>query len=108
MAHIIEEEMPSEYYTNMLSVIADLKILQIFFKMKNPSLHKHLSKIGIDMVMVALPCFLTIFTNCHPSLTDIVIDNFFIEGSIVLIKTTLLYFQYMQKNLLKIRDLRTP
>lgn len=106
MVNIIEDELPSEYYTNMLSVFADLKILYIFFKMKFGSLHKHFQKLGIDMAMIALPCFLTLFTNCSNSLTDIIIDHFFISGSIALIKTMLLYFSYMKKELLKIDDLR--
>ena len=106
LVYIIEESMPNEYYTNMLSVIADLKILQILFKLKDAQLAKHFQKIGIDLVMIALPCFLTLFTGSDSPLIDIVIDNFFIEGPVVLIKTMVLFFGYMKEELLQLNNLR--
>jgi len=90
----------------MLSVIADLKILQLLLKTRNKSLHKHFHSVGVDIVMVALPCFITIFTNTNSRLVQIVMDNFFIDGAVVLLKTMLLYFDYLKKDLMKINDMR--
>lgn len=121
---IIEEHMPNEYYTNMLSVIADLKILQILFKLKEKTLFNHFKKVGIDLVMIALPCFITLFTNCENKLCDVIMDAFFVgggkkagfgfggdaggggRGPVILIKAMVIIFGYMKKDLMEIQDLR--
>lgn len=97
--------MPKEYYTNMLSVLADMQIVQIIFQIKYPDLDKHFKKIGVGLEMVALPCFITIFTNCSTSLVDIIMDFFFLDGPTTLIKTIILFFGYMRKSLLKLQDI---
>lgn len=97
--------MPKEYYTNMLSVLADMQIVQLIFQQKYPDLSKHFVKYGVGIEMVAIPCFITIFTNCNTSLVEIVLDFFFLEGPITLIKTIILFFGYMRKRLLKIKDI---
>lgn len=97
--------MPKEYYTNMLSVLADMQIVQMIFQMKYPDLDKHFKKIGVGLEMVALPCFITIFTNCPTGLVDIIMDFFFLDGPTTLIKTIVLFFGYIRKNLLKLQDI---
>lgn len=105
ICYLIEESMPKEYYTNMLSVLADMQIVQIIFQMKYPDLTKHFKKLGVGLEMVALPCFITIFTNCPTKLVDIILDFFFLDGPVTLIKTIILFFGYIKKPLLKIDEI---
>jgi hypothetical protein len=97
--------MPKEYYTNMLSVLADMQIIQLIFQLKYPDLNKHFKKLGVGLEMVALPCFITIFTNCPSNLVDIILDYFFLDGPITLIKTIIIFFGYIKKKLLKVNDI---
>jgi hypothetical protein len=97
--------MPNEYYTNMLSVLADMQIVQLIFSSKYSDLSKHFKKAGVGLEMVALPCFITLFTNCPSSLVDIIIDFFFMDGPITLIKAIIIMFGYMRKKLLKVSEI---
>jgi hypothetical protein len=97
--------MPKEYYTNMLSVLADMQIVQLIFQLKFPDLHKQFQKIGVGLEMVALPCFITIFTNCPSKLVDIILDFFFLDGPITLIKTIIIFFGYVRKKILKVNEI---
>lgn len=105
ICYIIEESMPKEYYTNMLSVLADMQIVQLIFQLKYPDLQKHFQKVGVSLEMVALPCFITIFTNCPSRLVDIILDYFFLDGPITLIKTMIIFFGYIKKKLLNVKDI---
>ena len=100
--------MPKEYYTNMLSVLADMQIVQLIFNDKYPDLCKHFKKNGVGLEMVALPCFITLFTNCPSKLVEIIIDFFFLDGPITLIKTIIVLFGYIRKEIIKINDIGMP
>lgn len=66
MVFILEELMPNEYYTNMLSVLADMNLLEKIIRAKFLKLADYLKKKQIDLVVASLPCFITLFTNCAP------------------------------------------
>ena len=107
ICYIIEESMPKEYYTNMLSVLADMQILQLIFAIKYPDLAKHFKKNCVGLEMVALPCFITLFTNCGSELVEIIVDFFFLDGPITLIKAMVVLFGYIRKDIIKINDIGT-
>lgn len=89
----------------MLSVLADMQIVQLIFQLKFPDLNNHFKKLGVGLEMVALPCFITIFTNCQSKLVDIILDFFFLDGPITLIKTIIIFFGYMKKKLMKVAEI---
>jgi hypothetical protein len=108
MCYLIEEAMPKEYYTNMLPVLADMQILQHIFNSRYPDLVRHFKKVGIGLEMMALPCFITVFTNCPSTLVDVILDFFFLDGHVTLFKVIIAMFNYMRKDILKIHEMGTP
>jgi hypothetical protein len=79
--------------------------------------------------MIALPCFITLFTNLENSFCDVILDMFFIgggkkhqtifknsglsrkiggggRGTAVLIKAMIILFGYLKKEMLELQDLR--
>ena len=73
LVYFVEDIMPNEYYTNMMAVLADMRFLEKVLMTKLPKLAKHLNKYNLDLVMVAIPYFITIFTRTSLSVTLICI-----------------------------------
>ena len=44
LAHLIEEVIPGEYYTTMISLTADINILLLFLSIAKNKLYQHLKK----------------------------------------------------------------
>ena len=42
LVHLIEDVLPREYYTTMISLTADINILLLFLQVKKPKLLKHI------------------------------------------------------------------
>lgn len=95
--------MPHEYYTNMLSLRADIQLSYRLLGAKDPELLSHFQDIGIDLSLIVVESYLTIFTNtCHPDLTDVIMDHFLMGGAPVLLKAMILLMTYLRETLLQL------
>lgn len=93
--------MPKEYYSNMLALRADIQIFYKLLSIKDPELVQHFAEVCVDMSLITVESFLTLYTNtCHPDLTEIIMDHFFVHGSSVLLKAMVLLLSYMRNDLL--------
>ena len=103
LTYLIEEIIPRDYYTNMLSLRADIQILTRILYLKDPKLLQHFKSLQIDMSLIMVENFLTVFTNtCHPEISSVIIDHLLIDGPVVLIKAMMLILRYLRKVLLEI------
>lgn len=106
LVYIIEDLMPKEYYSNMLALRADIQIVYKLLSIKDPELVQHFAEVCVDMSLVTVESFLTLYTNtCHPDLTEIIIDHFLVKGPIILLKAMVLILSYMRTELLKTESL---
>jgi len=104
LTFIIEELMPREYYTNMLSLKADMKIAAQILFLKERKLLSHLREHQVDLSLLMVESFLTLYTNtCHPDITAIIMDHLFIQGSTVLLKSIVLILRYIKEDLMKVQ-----
>ena len=101
LVYIIEELMPRDYYTNMLALRADIQLVYKLLYLKDPVLLSHFKDLMIDLSVLVVESFLTLFTNTlHIDLTDVVMDHFLCQGPIVLLKSMVLLLGYMREDLL--------
>ena len=101
LCYLVEEVIPKEYYTTMISLTADINLLLLLLSMHKPKLYKHILKINFELPMVLVEMFITVFTSYNTRLTDIIIDLVLLEGSIVYFKVVLVFFGYIEKEMLK-------
>jgi hypothetical protein len=102
LVYIIEELMPREYYTNMLALRADIQLVHKVLEVKDPEMLDHLRSHMIDLSLLTVESFLTIYTNtCHTNITDVIIDHFLMKGPVVLLKTIIIMLGYMREDLFK-------
>jgi hypothetical protein len=86
----------------MLALRADIQLIYKLIGVKDPELQTHLRDLCIDLSLISVESFLTIYTNtCHPDLTDVIMDHFMLEGPVVLLKTMVLLLGYMRTPLLQ-------
>lgn len=105
MVYLIEELMPADYYTNMLSLRADILVVTNLLVIRDKRLMEHFENISMDVSLLMVESFLTLFTGtCHSSIVDVIIDHFVIDGSNVLIKAMVLLISYMRVKLLEINN----
>lgn len=105
---ILEDLMPKDYYSNMLPLTADLKLVYKLGSNMFPDLFAHMKEISLDLSMILVESFLTIFTNtCHSRIADVIMDHFLIHGPVVLMKAQLLIFGYFRKKLMTADNLGT-
>lgn len=94
--------MPRDYYTNMLSLRADIQIVTKILIFREKKLVDHFRKISLDLSLIMVESFLTLFTNtCHPEICDVIIDHFLVDGSVVLIKAMVLMLAYLKEDILE-------
>ena len=100
--HIIEELMPREYYTNMLALRADIQLIYKLVAIKDPQMINHFKGLYIDMSLVVVENFLTIYTNTTNSeIVDVIMDHFLDKGSVVLMKSMILILGYLREHLMR-------
>lgn len=63
LVHIFEQLVPKSYYTSMVSIIADIKMLKQVLKQNNPKLVQHIQDLNADLGFLLIPWFVTAFTN---------------------------------------------
>jgi hypothetical protein len=104
VCYLIEDQIPKEYYTTMISLTADINLILLFLRQKHPKLLAHFGKINFELPMVLVEQFITAFTNNNTEITDLIMDRMLIEGSITYFKTILLFFKYFEKELLSMNE----
>ena len=63
MDFLIVNLIPKHYYTNMISVLADIKVLKYLILEKKPKLLKFINQNNIDLNCTFIPWFMLVFTN---------------------------------------------
>lgn len=93
--------MPQEYYSNMLALRSDIQILYKILSIKDPDLLHHLAELSVDMSIITVESFLTLYTNtCHPDITEVILDSVFLHGSVVILKAMVVLLGYLRDDLL--------
>lgn len=108
LCYLIEEVIPKEYYTTMISLTADINLLLLLMSLHKTKLYKHILKINFELPMVLVEMFITVFTSYCTRLTDIMMDLVLLEGSIVYFKVILVFFGYIEKEVLKVKEFCRP
>jgi hypothetical protein len=104
LSYLIEEVIPREYYTTMISLTADINVLLLLVMTHRPKLYKHFRGVNFELPMVMVELFITVFSTNATDITDIIFDLVLLEGSIVYFKTMLVFFSYYEKDLLELDD----
>ncbi|XP_078713209.1 small G protein signaling modulator 3 isoform X2 [Lampetra fluviatilis] len=91
MAALVEELLPAAYFsTTLLGVQADQRVLRQLVASHLPRLHALLTEHDIELSLITLHWFLTVFASVvHVRLLLRLWDLFFCEGSVVLFQLTL-------------------
>jgi len=101
LCHLIEEVLPREYYTTMISLTADINIILLFLRTNKPKVYKHIRSISFELPMVLVELFITVFSTNPTSITDIIFDMVMIEGSLTYFKAILVFFNYFEKEIMQ-------
>lgn len=104
MCYLLEEIIPKEYYTTMISLTADINVLLLLLSLHRPKVYKRICKINFELPMVLVEMFITVFTASCTRLTDIIMDLVIMQGSIVYFKVVMVFFQYIEKDMLKVKE----
>ncbi len=92
--YLIEKLIPKNYFTNMLPLLADIKMIKYLLKEKNPAFLELLMKFKVDLNFLLIPWFLLIFTSIDNfELNHIIFDRFLVEGVVVYFKICLVVFR---------------
>jgi small G protein signaling modulator 3 len=88
---IIEEILPASYYSHtLIGVQLDMYTLKQLIKTYLPEIDKQLTKYDIELSLICINWFLTIFSNVlHPTVLLRIWDLFFYDGSAALFQLTL-------------------
>lgn len=63
---LFEEILPSNYYTNMLGVAIDLKLVEVFLKLRRPRMHAKLQSLSVNLSIFSLEWLVCLFTTVLP------------------------------------------
>jgi len=108
LVYIIEQLMPSEYYSRdkqLIGAQVDQEVLKEMLSEKLPKLSQHFTTHSVDPALFTLNWFLCVFVDTMPVKTYLHIwDAFLFEGSKVLFRYAIAVFKYMENTLLKQGD----
>ncbi|CAD8210439.1 unnamed protein product [Paramecium octaurelia] len=105
LSSLIEEIMPLDYYTNMISVMVDTKILEYFSKIYVPQLLQHFKEIYLEANFYAIQWFVCLFTpNLHIDIVKEIWLRVMVQGSRALIASAIAILFIFEKDLLKFSD----
>lgn len=63
---LLEDIMPKTYYSNMMGVAVDLKIIELYLKSKRNRIYTKLQEIQIDISIISLEWLVCVFTTALP------------------------------------------
>jgi hypothetical protein len=93
LSQLIENIIPIDYYTNMLGVVCDQRILAECIRQHLPRTAARFVEVGIDPSLFSIEWFVCIFTSMPFYLVRLVWDRLIIEGMSALIKTGLILLE---------------
>ncbi|XP_022092365.1 small G protein signaling modulator 3 homolog isoform X4 [Acanthaster planci] len=106
MCAIIEDLVPASYYSStLLGVQADQRVLRQLMVSFLPELDQQLKSHDIELSLITLHWFLTVFASVvHIRVLLRIWDMFFYEGSIILFQVTLAMFKLKEEELLRLEN----
>ncbi|KAJ5688997.1 GTPase-activating protein [Penicillium macrosclerotiorum] len=97
--------LPGYYSTTMYGTLLDQKVFESLVEKTMPVLWEHLSKSDVQLSVVSLPWFLSLYINSMPLVFAFrVLDVFFLEGPKVLFQVGLAILRINGEELLDIQD----
>lgn len=100
--------MPIDYYSSMVGVLVDQKIFIDLIDEVLPKIGEKFKQLSFDTSLFSIQWFVCVFCkNLNPKLLDIVLDNLFTEGSIVLFKVGLVILKSLSAEILRTQDFGT-
>lgn len=106
MSTIVEELLPASYYSStLIGVQADQRVLRTFICSYLPDLDSVLKEHDIELSLITLHWFLTLFASVvHMKILLRIWDLFFFDGSIVLFQVTLGMLKIREPDLKKLEN----
>ncbi|KAM3138841.1 hypothetical protein pb186bvf_009044 [Paramecium bursaria] len=102
---LIESIMPLDYYTNMLSVIVDAKILDYYTKIFVPQLNAHFKEIYLETNFYSIQWFVCLFTpNLNLDIVKEIWLRVMVHGSKALMISSVVILYLFQQELLRFYD----
>lgn len=99
---IIEKYLPLDYYSNMIGVLVDQKVLQHFMRKRLPRLCAHLDEHDFNLDLIAFQWLACLFAiNLPQKIHFAVWDLFFIKGIVVIFRFALTILQLMEEQILR-------
>ncbi|KAJ3340575.1 hypothetical protein HDU83_007012 [Entophlyctis luteolus] len=100
-----ERLLPSYYSTNMVGAVVDNQVFEQLVQKYMPMVTDHFKKYDIQLSVVCLPWFLTLFINSLPMTFALrILDCLFLEGPKVLFQVGLAVIKVNGDAILKIKD----
>jgi hypothetical protein len=97
--------LPGYYSTTMYGTLLDQKVFESLVEKTMPVLWEHLTKSDVQLSVVSLPWFLSLYINSMPLVFAFrVLDVFFLEGPKVLFQVGLAILRVNGEELLDIQD----
>ncbi|KAJ5908330.1 hypothetical protein N7495_001012 [Penicillium taxi] len=97
--------LPGYYSTTMYGTLLDQKVFESLVEKTMPVLWEHLAKFDVQLSVVSLPWFLSLYINSMPLVFAFrVLDVFFLEGPKVLFQIGLAILRINGEELLDIQD----
>ena len=86
----MESYLPLDYYSNMIGVLVDQKVLQHYMRKRLPKLCDHLDDVAFSLDLIAFQWIACLFAiNLPQQIHFAVWDLFFIKGVVVIIRFAL-------------------
>ena len=105
LTSICEVFLPDYYGTTMVAAQIDQKVLELFINLHVPAIGRHVESLDMDLSILCLPWFLSIFLNIFPlHLSVRILDFFFFEGCPVIFKTALAIIKWNEDKILQCSD----
>ncbi|KAI4258785.1 MAG: hypothetical protein LQ352_001094 [Teloschistes flavicans] len=97
--------LPGYYSTTMYGTLLDQRVFESLVEQKMPILWNHLAKSDVQLSVVSLPWFLSLYINSMPLVFAVrVLDVFFLEGPKVLFQVGLAILRMNGEDLLDVTD----
>lgn len=100
MAYLFDNVIPRDYYTNMIPLISDMKLLKFMIKQKFPHVFQFIRLHFIDLNLIFFPWFLVAFTQLrNMELKILIMSRLISEGTLVFFKLVLILMDMISPKL---------
>jgi hypothetical protein len=100
LVRLIETILPTDYYFDMMVVMALVAVLNDLIRHQFPEMSKKLEETGLRLEIFAVEWFVTLFTkDISPILSRIVIELIMIDGVSALVRSALSFLKIMWQSL---------